>query len=74
MKFDRSNMGIEGEKMDLHHKINPPCLECPYKLGIIKTVVNPCPKCKLNGYWTFEQFRKQIPGGGEMHAEDTSKL
>lgn len=60
--------------MDLHRKNNPPCQECPYKLGIIKTVANPCPKCMLNGYQTFEQFRKQLSGGGEMHTEGTSKL
>ena len=37
-----------------------PCVQCPYKLGLIKTLVNPCPQCKLNGYRTFEQFQKQL--------------
>ena len=35
-----------------------PCRKCPYKLGIVKTLVNPCPHCKLNGYQMFEQFQK----------------
>lgn len=36
-----------------------PCKECPYKLGQIRTLVNPCPQCKSNGYKTFEVFNKQ---------------
>ena len=27
-----------------------PCPVCPYKLGIIKAVISPCPQCKLTGY------------------------
>lgn len=27
-----------------------PCPVCPYKLGIIRTFVSPCPQCRLNGY------------------------
>ncbi len=44
------------------YKVKPPCPKCPYKLGIIKTPVNPCPQCKLNGYQAFEQFRRQAEG------------
>ena len=40
-------------------QFNPPCDKCPYKLGLVQTVVNPCPQCKANGYQTFEQFHKQ---------------
>ena len=39
-----------------------PCPKCPYKLGIVKTLTNPCPQCELNGYKLFEQFQKQLPG------------
>lgn len=39
-----------------------PCGKCPYKLGIIETPVNPCPECRLNGYKTYEWFRKQLAG------------
>lgn len=31
-------------------KMKAPCAVCPYKLGIIKTVVNPCPQCRIKGY------------------------
>ena len=37
-----------------------PCKKCPYKLGIIKTTVNPCPQCQLNNYGTFDEFKKQM--------------
>ena len=37
-----------------------PCSKCLYHLGIIKTVINPCPNCKLNGYKTYEHFNEQI--------------
>ena len=30
------------------------CLKCPYRLGLIKCVTNPCPKCK-------ESKRKKHP-------------
>lgn len=43
-------------------RMGMPCPKCPYKLGLIKTVVNPCPQCKLNDYQTFEQFQKELAG------------
>ncbi len=45
--------------MKLIYHIKPPCPKCPYTLGQIRTVANPCPQCKGNGYKSFEQFRKQ---------------
>lgn len=45
-------------------KVTEPCAECPYKLGLVHTVVNPCPRCKANGYQTFETFQKQAIGDG----------
>lgn len=51
--------------------LNPPCAKCPYKLGLVHTVVNPCPQCKGNGYQTFERFQQQASGdypiSGEKH-------
>lgn len=41
------------------YKVKPPCFRCPYKLGLVHTVVNPCPQCKENGYKTYEQFKKE---------------
>ena len=39
-----------------------PCPKCPYTLGLIHTVTNPCPKCELNGYQSYEWFQKQLSG------------
>lgn len=41
-------------------RLLPPCPKCPYKLGLIHTVANPCPQCKLEGYSTYERFRKMM--------------
>lgn len=40
-------------------RLKPPCPKCPYKLGLVKTVVNPCPRCKDNGYQSFERFQRE---------------
>ena len=37
-----------------------PCGKCPYKLGLIKTLVNPCIQCKANGYKLIDDFLKRI--------------
>jgi len=37
----------------LKYSINPPCPKCPYTLGYVKFVDNPCPQCKLNNYGTY---------------------
>ena len=34
--------------------------KCPYKLDIIKTIVNPCPQCKMSAYRTYKRFLKNI--------------
>ena len=31
-----------------------PCCRCPYRLGIVRTFINPCPKCKMDEYSLFE--------------------
>ena len=36
-----------------------PCAWCPYHLGIIKTLVSPCPQCPGSGIWLVgEVLRK----------------
>ena len=50
----------------LIYKWKVPCNKCPYKLGKIQTVVNPCSQCKLNGYQGYEQFKKQLLGNEEV--------
>ena len=54
----------------LIHHMNPPCAKCPYKLGLVHTVVNPCPQCKEDGYQTFERFQKQASGDGKISSEE----
>lgn len=44
----------------LIHQLKPPCLKCPYTLGQVHTLANPCPSCKENGYRMFEQFQKKL--------------
>ncbi len=41
-------------------KIKPPCSKCPYKSGLIETLVSPCVSCKENAYKTFEEFQKRL--------------
>lgn len=43
---------------DFIHHFNLPCDECPYKLGLVQTLINPCPLCKENNYQMFERFRQ----------------
>lgn len=46
----------------LIYKLTPPCKKCPYKLGQVHTLTNPCPQCKLNGHNMYEQFKEQAKG------------
>jgi hypothetical protein len=52
---------IGGENMirEIIESVKPPCSKCPYKLGIIHTLRNPCPECKTNGYKAYEMFVNQ---------------
>lgn len=37
----------------------PPCPKCPYKLGLVHTLVNPCPACKKDDYNMFKVFTEK---------------
>ena len=37
-----------------------PCSKCPYKLGMIHTLTNPCPQCMSNGYQFYDRFQKAM--------------
>ncbi|MCI8537533.1 MAG: hypothetical protein HFF18_02585 [Oscillospiraceae bacterium] len=50
------------ELKKLIQQIKPPCPDCPYKQGLIHTLVNPCPACRENGYETFARVQKQLLG------------
>ena len=47
----------------------PPCDQCPYKLGDIQTLMNPCPLCKENHYQSYERFIK-LRYAGMVENED----
>lgn len=42
----------------LIYDIKPPCTQCPYTLGTVHTLQNPCPECRANGYQMFKQFQR----------------
>lgn len=37
----------------------PPCAQCPYTLGLVETLRDPCPECKLNNYQMYEIFQQR---------------
>lgn len=39
-----------------------PCSKCPYALGLVHTVTNPCPQCMVNGYQSYQWFEKHLSG------------
>ncbi len=39
--------------------LKPPCARCPYQLGTVHTVRNPCPECRQNGYRSYDVFVEQ---------------
>ena len=54
-------------------KIIKPCMECPYKLGLVQTFVNPCLQCKAEGYKMFEIFKRQFPTVSDPTDNDNKK-
>lgn len=48
--------------MKLIYRMKPPCSRCPYTLGQVHTPVNPCPQCRLDGYRSYEAFKKGVSG------------
>ncbi len=55
---------------EIFSKEKAPCGECPYKLGMVETLVNPCPQCRQNGYSTYEWLRKMQYQGKEPKNKD----
>lgn len=37
----------------LIQKAAPQCSSCPYALGLVRTLVRPCPQCRLTGHRPF---------------------
>ncbi len=46
----------------LIRRITTPCRKCPYKLGLIHTLISPCPQCEKNGYPPFRWTRRGVVG------------
>lgn len=44
--------------MKLIDLLKPPCPQCPYTLGQVKFIDNPCPNCKLNNYQMYHVLAK----------------
>lgn len=42
----------------MNQLIKPPCNKCPYALGLVMFVDNPCPECKANQYRTYETLTR----------------
>lgn len=59
-KFRREVLVLKIRK--LTNQLKPPCPKCPYTLGLVHTVNNPCPECKADGYQMFERFKKHVSG------------
>lgn len=53
----------------------PPCAWCLYALGLIQTLVCPCPKCRQNGCRICDspQLCGSVGGPGPTLPEKTSK-
>lgn len=43
----------------LINRPKPPCVKCPYKLGVVSVTIYPCPQCERNGYDFYERLLKQ---------------
>ena len=54
---------------DIIQQMNQPCAKCPYKLGVVQALTNPCPQCKENGYQTFDCFQKECQMKKQMETK-----
>lgn len=54
-------MGVQPMKLEENFSQKKAlCRKCPYKSGLVETVTNPCPQCKMNGHRSYEWFQKQL--------------
>lgn len=57
---------------ELLYSINPPCKKCPYRLGLVRTVVDPCLRCRMNHYSMYDRFcRERMGEHPEEDSDDT---
>ena len=47
-------MGILKNLQGAYRRVCPPCARCPYRLGLVVFVQNPCPSCMTNGYHIYD--------------------
>lgn len=55
--------------MKLNYMLKKPCSKCPYTLGLVHTIKNPCLECKASGYQQYEWFRKHLTGNNPDSAK-----
>ena len=58
-------MSVLKELQGALRTLRPPCRTCPYRLGSVQFVENPCPMCRMNGYRTYDDLtrgRGHMPG------------
>ena len=53
-------------------KTAKPCKKCPYKLGLVKFVQNPCLDCMENNYSVYKNLVK-ISNNSIIHQNDFSE-
>ena len=57
---------------EIKNTIFPPCKKCPYQLGLVNTLISPCPECKKSNYASYNRYIKmdhKVPGE-EMDKEE----
>lgn len=59
--------------MNLKYILQKPCSKCPYTLEQVRTIKNPCPECKANGYQTYEWLQKQLKGNSAASSNKDDK-
>jgi len=57
-----------GNVLKLIYMLNPPCSKCPYTLGLIHAIKNPCPQCRDSGYALYKRFSKKILNVDDQYA------
>ena len=58
-------MSLLKNLQNVFRTVCPPCVHCPYRLGLVKFVQSPCPACRMNGYRTYDvltRSRVNFPG------------
>ena len=58
-------MSLLKNLQNVFRTVCPPCVRCPYRLGLVKFVQSPCPACRMDGYRMYDVLtrdRLAFPG------------